>query len=91
MEAYGVVDVYIHIFLTSALVGREWSASRSCRFTLGERSLGNHCIEGWIVPIASLDDVKKRKVVTLPEGHREPRCGRVGNLGVVIGTSKDSR
>jgi hypothetical protein len=26
MKAYGGVDVYMHIFLTSALVGGEWSA-----------------------------------------------------------------
>jgi hypothetical protein len=26
MKAYGVVDVYIHIFLTSALAGGEWLA-----------------------------------------------------------------
>jgi hypothetical protein len=29
MKAYGGVDVYIHIFLTSTLVGGEWSASRT--------------------------------------------------------------
>jgi hypothetical protein len=33
MKAYGGMDVYIHIFLTSALVGGEWSASRPGRFT----------------------------------------------------------
>jgi hypothetical protein len=33
MKAYGGVDAYIHIFLTSALVGGEWSASRPGRFT----------------------------------------------------------
>jgi hypothetical protein len=27
MKEYGAVDVYIHIFLTSALAGSEWSAS----------------------------------------------------------------
>jgi hypothetical protein len=30
------VDVYIRIFLTSALAGGEWSASRPCHFTSGE-------------------------------------------------------
>jgi hypothetical protein len=33
MKAYGGVDIYIHVFLTSALVGGEWSASRPGRFT----------------------------------------------------------
>jgi hypothetical protein len=36
MKTYGGVDVLIHIFLTSALVGGEWSASRPCRFTPGK-------------------------------------------------------
>jgi hypothetical protein len=33
MKAYWGVDVQIHIFLTSALAGGEWSASRACRIT----------------------------------------------------------
>jgi hypothetical protein len=36
MKANGVVDVEIHIFLTSALAGGEWSASRPGRFTPGK-------------------------------------------------------
>jgi hypothetical protein len=32
MKACGGVDVYVHIFFTSALVGGELSVSRSCRF-----------------------------------------------------------
>jgi hypothetical protein len=32
MKAYGGVDEYIHSFLTSALTGGEWSASRPGRF-----------------------------------------------------------
>jgi hypothetical protein len=36
MKAYDGVHVYIHIFLTSALVGGEWSASRPGRFTPGK-------------------------------------------------------
>jgi hypothetical protein len=31
MKTYGGVEVYIHIFLTSALAGGEWSASRPGR------------------------------------------------------------
>jgi hypothetical protein len=38
MKAYVGVDVKIHIFLTSALVGGEWSASRPGRFTPVERA-----------------------------------------------------
>jgi hypothetical protein len=36
MKAYEGVDILIHIFLTSALVGGEWSASRPCRFSPGK-------------------------------------------------------
>jgi hypothetical protein len=59
MKAYGGVDVYIPIFLTSALAGSEWSASRPCRFTIGERTPGIHCIGGWVGSRAGLDDVEK--------------------------------
>jgi hypothetical protein len=31
MKTYGGVDVYIHVFLTSALIRGEWSASRCGR------------------------------------------------------------
>jgi hypothetical protein len=43
-------------FLTSALVGGEWSASRPGSLVFGERVPGNHWIEGWV----GLDYVKKR-------------------------------
>jgi hypothetical protein len=33
MKMYGGMDVYIHVFLTSALVGGEWSPSRPGRST----------------------------------------------------------
>jgi hypothetical protein len=33
MKTYGGVDVNIHVFLTSALFGSEWPASRRGRFT----------------------------------------------------------
>jgi hypothetical protein len=60
------MDIYIHIFLTSALVGGEWSASRPVRFTPGERAPGTHSIGGWGRLRAGLDDVGKKKFLTLP-------------------------
>jgi hypothetical protein len=54
MKTYGGVDVEIHIFLTSALVLGEWSASRPCRFTPG-----THFIGGWVDPRAGLEDMEK--------------------------------
>jgi hypothetical protein len=35
MKAYGVLDAYIHVFLTPVLVGK-WSDSGHDRFTTGE-------------------------------------------------------
>jgi hypothetical protein len=57
-----------NIFLTSALVGAEWSASRPGRFTPGERAPDSHWIGGWVGPRAGLDDVETRKFLTL-QGH----------------------
>jgi hypothetical protein len=57
MKAYRRVD----IFLSSALDGSEWSASRSGRFTPG-----THWIGDWVAPRARLDAVEKRKFLTLP-------------------------
>jgi hypothetical protein len=37
MKAYGGVAVQIHVLLTSALVGGQWSSSRPCLFTARER------------------------------------------------------
>jgi hypothetical protein len=55
------VDVQIHIFLTSALVGGEWSISRPVSFTPG-----THWIGGWVDLREGLDDLEKRKFLTLP-------------------------
>jgi hypothetical protein len=60
MKIYGGVDVLIHVFLTSALVGGEWSASRPNHFISSNLWIG-----GWVGPRASLDDVEKRKFFTL--------------------------
>jgi hypothetical protein len=66
MKAYGGVDVSIHIFLTSALVEGEWSASRPGHFTPWERATGTHWIGGSVDPRIGLDDMKKRNFLPLP-------------------------
>jgi hypothetical protein len=48
-----------HVFLTSALVGGEWSASRYCRFTPGERAPRTHWIGGWVDPRAGLEGMEE--------------------------------
>jgi hypothetical protein len=66
MKEYRGVDVQIHNFLTSSPVGGEWSTSRPGHFSpIGkspryplDRRLGG--------PRANLDDVEKRKFLTLP-------------------------
>jgi hypothetical protein len=55
----------IHVFLTSEIVEREWSASLSGRFTLGERTPGTHWIGGWVNPRGGLDVVERRKILPL--------------------------
>jgi hypothetical protein len=74
MKVYGGVDVYIHVFLTLALVGGEWSASRLGRFTPGERAPGTHWIGGWVGPRASVDSMEKSKFLTLPGLELRPLC-----------------
>jgi hypothetical protein len=66
MKAYGGVDVQIHIFLTSALVGGEWSTSRPGRFTPEERAHSTHWIGGFVDLRAGLENLEKRKFLTLP-------------------------
>jgi hypothetical protein len=68
------VHVYICIFLTSTLAGGEWPTSRPGRFTPEEKAPGTHWIEGWVGPRASVDDVEKRKFLTLPGLELVPLC-----------------
>jgi hypothetical protein len=56
------------VFLTLALVAGEWSASCPGHFTPGEISPGIHWIGGSVGPRTGLDEVEKRKFLTLP-GH----------------------
>jgi hypothetical protein len=49
MKTYGGVDVYIHVFLTSAIGGGEWSASRHALINAGGKTPPDtHRIKGWV-------------------------------------------
>jgi hypothetical protein len=61
----GGVDVQIHIFLTSALVGCEWSPSRPDRFTPG-----THWVGGWMVLVNKCFKGKKA-VMEVPGVNRK--------------------
>jgi hypothetical protein len=76
MKTYVGVDVWIHIFLTSALAGGECSASRTGRFTPGEKS-PTHWIGCWVDPRAGLE---KRKFLTLPGLELQPVASRYTRL-----------
>jgi hypothetical protein len=56
----------IHDFLTSALVGGEWSASPLGRFTTGEKAPGTNWRGGWVSPRDGLDYMEKWKFLTTP-------------------------
>jgi hypothetical protein len=57
MKAYGGVDIYTNVFLTSTQVGDEWSASRPGPLYSRETAPGTHCIDGWVNSRAGLDDM----------------------------------
>jgi hypothetical protein len=60
------VEVYLHVFLTSARDGGEWSALRPGRFTPRETAPGTHWIGRWVGPRTGLD------AVPAPPGSRTP-------------------
>jgi hypothetical protein len=62
VKAYWGMEVWLHAFLTLALDGGEWSASRPGRFTPWGNASGTHWIGGWVGPKAGLDAVVKRKI-----------------------------
>jgi hypothetical protein len=76
MKMYGEVDVLSHVFLTSALVEGEWSASRPGRFTSDERASGTHWVGRWMDPNAGLNYMEKWKLLTLPWNELRPLANR---------------
>jgi hypothetical protein len=71
MKEYGGVDVEIHVFLTSALVG-EWSDSRPGHFTPRERDTFTRWKGGWVGPITGLDDVIEEKSCPHRDSNSDP-------------------
>jgi hypothetical protein len=86
MKTYGGVDVYIHVFLTSVLVGGEWSASRPCRFTPKKRRPGTHWIEGWVGPQSRSERYREVKILD-PTGTRTPTSSMSSPFPVAIPTA----
>jgi hypothetical protein len=65
MKMYGEVDVEIHIFLTSVLVGDVISFKPRQLYRQGKRP-GTTWTGSWVDPRARLDEVEKRIFLTLP-------------------------
>jgi hypothetical protein len=55
------MEVELHVFLTSALDGREWLTWRPSRFTSAERTPDTHFIGGYLGSRTGLEAVAKRK------------------------------
>jgi hypothetical protein len=71
----------MHISLTSALAGGEWSASRPGLFTPEERASGTYWIEGWVDPRAGLD-MEKRTFFTLSRFKLQPVASRYTDYAI---------
>jgi hypothetical protein len=61
MKVHEGVDVHIHVFLTSALAGGEWSAPCSSCFIPGEAAPSIQRIGGWVGPRTGLEDLQSRR------------------------------
>jgi hypothetical protein len=71
MKTYGEMDVQIHVFLISVLIGSQHSFMPG-GFTLVKEPPGIHRIEGWVGPRAGLDNMDKLKFLTLPGLELQP-------------------
>jgi hypothetical protein len=69
------MEVQLHAFLTSALDGGDWSASRPDLFTAGKRIPGTHWVGGWVGQSADLEAVAKREIpFPAPAGKSKLGC-----------------
>jgi hypothetical protein len=72
MKAHGGSDCIDPHFLNLGTAGGEWSASRTGRFTPGERASSTHWIGGWVNPRAGLDDMEKWKFLPHLDSNTDP-------------------
>jgi len=61
MKTCGRMEVCFHAFLTLALYGGEWSASRPRMLYRRGKGPGTPYIGGWVGPRTDLDEVAKRE------------------------------
>jgi hypothetical protein len=80
MKVNGGMDVQIHVSLTSALVGGEWSASRTGPFAPGRIDPGTLWTRGWVGPRTGLDDVEKILEPTVIQ----PIAGRYTDCAIYV-------
>jgi hypothetical protein len=67
MKTYRGVEVQLHALLTSALHGRDWSASRPGSFTSRVRVPSTHCMEaGWAPDLSGRGGEEKTTSLPLP-------------------------
>jgi hypothetical protein len=61
MKTYGGVDLYTHVFFTSALVGAELLVSHpQLLYRLGKEPPATHWTGGWVNPAIGLHKVERR-------------------------------
>jgi hypothetical protein len=72
-------------FLTLQLYGDEWSASRSCRFTLGNMTPSTHWIGGWVSSRAGLDVTEDIKI-SCPCRKTNPGCSARSLVAILVQT-----
>jgi hypothetical protein len=79
MKTYWGVEAKLHAFLTSALDGSEWSASRPGRFTPRERVPGTNWIGGWVYHYTHTDPYPSQTQHNITQ-YRE-KCLKRGDVG----------